>query len=515
MKQTLVLVILDGWGIGQLNESNPIHMAEPKTMNYIRAYFPSAALQASGIAVGLPWEEEGNSEVGHLTIGAGKVIYQHFPKISMAIDDGSFFERPPLKEAFSRAAKNNSAVHLAGLLTEGNVHASLKHLAALIEMAKREKCAKLYLHLFTDGRDGPPQSALNLLSGVEEEIKKSGVGAIASIIGRYYAMDRDAHWDRTEKAYKALLGEAPQVQSPKEVIESAYKNGLNDEFVPPAIIGEPKPIKDNDSVIFFNFREDRMRQITEAFLNPEFNNFQTKKLSNVFIVTFTEYDVKRPGTVAFPNETIENSLGKVLADQGKTQLRIAETEKYAHITYFFNGLREKPFPNEYRVLIPSIKTPHQDERPEMMASQITDRALAALNEGQFDFILMNYANPDIIAHHGNYDATLKAIKTVDEQVEKLLKTALDGNHTLLITSDHGNAEELLNLKTGEVETKHDPNPVPIYLIAKKFEAKSPKNILSSLPVVGLLSDVAPTILDLMKVPQPKEMTGQSLLGQLF
>jgi 2,3-bisphosphoglycerate-independent phosphoglycerate mutase len=515
MKKVVILVILDGWGIGQLNESNPIYMANPKNMIYLQTSFPCAALQASGIAVGLPWEEEGNSEVGHLTIGAGKIIYQHFPRISMAVEDGTFFTNNAIKEAFDHAKRNGKAVHLAGLLSDGNVHASFKHLVALLEMAKREGCKNLFIHIFTDGRDSAPKSALDLIGRIGEKIKEQGVGSIAAVMGRYYAMDRDGHWDRTEKAYQALIGKAINVKSPDSLINAAYEKGLNDEFIPPATVGETHPVSDGDSLIFFNFREDRMRQITEAFLNPQFDKFPTKKITDLKIITFTQYDSKTPATIAFPNEKIVNPLGKVLADQGKIQLRVAETQKYAHITYFFNGLEEKPFPNEYRILIPSQKIVHEDERPEMMATQITDRALVALNEGGFDFILINYANPDIIAHTGNYDATLKAIKVIDEQIGRLLKTVFEGDHTLIITSDHGNAEVLIDLKTGEAETKHDASPVPIYLVNRKWASKTPKNILSQLPTVGLLSDVAPTILDIMGLPKPKEMTGESLLGQLL
>ncbi len=515
MRKTFVLVILDGWGLGEFNESNPIYRADLKTIKEIETLYPKGALQASGISVGLPWKEEGNSEVGHLTIGAGRVLYQHYPKISMAIDDGSFFELPSLKHAFKHSRENQSAVHLIGLLTQGNVHASFKHLLALVEMAAREKCAELYLHLFSDGRDSPPRSVLVLLENLQAVLEKNGVGVVASISGRYFALDRDNRWERTEKAYQAIVSENKTAKSVKEAINSVYERNLDDEYLEPIVV-EPHPVKDGDAVIFFNFREDSMRQISEPFLNPNFDKFPVKPLKNLFVVTMTEYFEGQKAAVAFPTEKIENPLGKVLSDRGLTQLRIAETEKYAHVTYFFNGLRDTPFPNEFRVIIPSKPTIRPEENPEMMAPAITQRALIALNEGGFDFILINYANADIIAHTGNYEATLKAVRVVDEELAKLVKAVIAGNHLLLITSDHGNAESVFNLQTGEPETFHDPNPVPIYLVAKEFEKpfSIPTQRPERLPVIGILSDVAPTLLELMGIPKPKEMTGTSLLNQL-
>lgn len=517
MRRAYVLIILDGWGIGEPNESNPIYLAAPENINFIRKNFPAATLQASGIAVGLPWEESGNSEVGHLTIGAGKVIYQHFPRISLAIDDGSFFENEALKKAFEHSRKNKSAVHVAGLLTSGSVHASFKHLAALIEMAKKENCREIYLHLFSDGRDSPPRSVLILLEKLELEIKKHGVGTLATLTGRYYGMNREDNWDRTEKAYQVITGEGQIIQNLEEEIKKVYSRELDDEFIPPFIIKESHPVKDKDALIFFNFREDSIRQIVEPFTNPEFHRFPTKPLKDIFVVTLTQYHENFKAAVAFPKESVENPLGKVLADQQKIQLRIAETEKYAHVTYFFNGLNERPFPNEYRVLIPSQNLIHQDEKPEMMASAVTDRALAAINEGGFDFILVNYANPDIIAHTGNFEATVQAVKTVDREMGRLLKSVTSQNHVMVVTSDHGNAEVLIDLKTGQAETKHDPNPVPFYLIANEYKKqKNDEKIRRSESYTGgILSDVAPTMLELMKIPKPPEMTGQSLLNQLL
>ncbi|KKU98824.1 MAG: 2,3-bisphosphoglycerate-independent phosphoglycerate mutase [Candidatus Jorgensenbacteria bacterium GW2011_GWC1_48_8] len=326
-------------------------------------------------------------------------------------------------------------------------------------------------------------------------------------------MDRDGHWDRTEAAYKALTGDLP-ISAPEEAVKSAYTRELDDEFIEPTAF-EAHAIKDGDALIFFNFREDSMRQIAESFLNPKLDKFPIKIFSNLYIVTMTAYEDKWRARVAFPSERVGNPLGKVLADKGLNQLRIAETEKYAHVTYFFNGGREKPYPNEFRVLVPSKTAVREEEHPEMMASAVTDRAIVALNEGGFDFILVNYANPDIIAHTGNYDAAVQAIKTVDKELNRLVDAVLKGNHVMIVTSDHGNAEEVLNPRTGEPETKHNANPVPIYLVGKDFQKPKPEEILHHPETIGLLADVAPTILELMNIPKPPEMTGQSLLNQLI
>jgi len=514
MKRTVVLAILDGWGIGKLDESNPIYRAEPETINYIRSNFPAGALQASGISVGLPWEEEGNSEVGHLTIGAGKVLYQHFPRISISIRDGKFFKNPVLLAAAEHAKKNKSAVHLIGLLTDANVHASLSHLEALIKLMK-ENGAEFYLHLFSDGRDSGPKSFLEILKKLSDSLGYDARQNLVSVAGRYYAMDRDKHWDRIEKTYQVLTGMNPAKISPEEAVEKVYARDLNDEYVEPTVVGTPRFINDNDAVVCFNFREDRMRELTEAFITPDFANFPVKKFVNLFFTTFTSYDARFAAPVAFPEEKVENPLGKIISDAGKRQLRVAETEKYAHVTYFFNGLKEKPFPEEFRILVPSEKTIRYENYPQMMASAITARVLAALTESTFDFILVNYANSDMVAHTGNYEATLKAIKVVDGEMKRLMESVLSQGHTLIVTSDHGNAEVLLDLKTGEPETKHNSNPVPFYLIKNGLQKKIPVDPLVSLPVLGILSDIAPTILELMDIPKPPEMTGQSLLPQLL
>ncbi|MBI5147892.1 MAG: 2,3-bisphosphoglycerate-independent phosphoglycerate mutase [Parcubacteria group bacterium] len=516
MKRTVILAILDGWGIGRKDNSNPIYIQNPKNIEYIKANFPSGALQASGIAVGLPWGEEGNSEVGHLTLGAGKIIYQHFPRITLAIRDGSFFKNPAFLGAAEHVKKNGSSLHLAGLLTAGNVHASLDHIAALIKLAAENGVKNLYFHLFTDGKDSPPKSAPELLKKIGDIAVQHGNGKIASLSGRYYALDRDEHWDRTEKTYKAMTGETAAAKDPLSAVEATHKRNLSDEFVEPAAFETAGAIKDGDALIFCDFREDSIRQIAEAFIDQNFARFPVKKFADFYVATMTRYREKFAVPVAFPPETVDNPLGKVLSDAGKSQLRIAETEKYAHVTYFFNGFKDQPLNNEFRVLIPSKNVPRYDDYPEMMAKEITDRAIQSVEESAFDFILINYANADIVAHTGNYDAALKAIAAVDGQIGRLLQAVLAQNAVLIITSDHGNAERMIDPMTAMIETKHDTSPVPVYVVAKelarprdKFDAEQAEKMTA-----GILSDIAPTVLDFLGVPKPPAMTGESLLRVL-
>ncbi|TRZ64347.1 MAG: 2,3-bisphosphoglycerate-independent phosphoglycerate mutase [Spirochaetia bacterium] len=506
-KQPVILAILDGWGEGQQNETNPIYVAEPKNFDYLRANFPNGLLQASGISVGLPWGEEGNSEVGHLNLGAGRIIYQYLPKIDLAIRDGSFFKNPALKSAFGHAKKNNSSVNLVGLMSDGNVHSSFDHIKALVEFAAKENVSKINFHLFTDGRDSAPTSSIDLLANLPKEAN------LASISGRFYGMDREGYWDRTQKAYSVIVGEGQINADAKAYIKNSYANKKTDEFIEPTRVKESCEVKDNDAMIFFNFREDRIRQMASVFADRNFQKFPVKKFNNLFVATMTPYDKNISAVVVFPNEPIANCLGKVLADKGKNQIRITETQKYPHITYFFNGLEEKLFLNEYRVLIPSRPIARQDTHPEMMAAEIASRAVESIMEDAFDFVLLNFANPDIIAHTGNYDACVKAVKTIDEQIGKIIKTVLETDATLIITSDHGNMEKVVDEKTGNIETKHNASPVPIYLVAKKFmRPRTEEEILRSKKEnIGILADVAPTILELMNIPQPAEMTGQSLL----
>lgn len=508
-KRTVLLVILDGWGIGRDDQSNPIYVARPENINYIKYHYPAGTLQASGIAVGLPWGEEGNSEVGHLTLGAGKVLFEHYPRISLAIRDGSFFTNEVLLTAFRRAKNTNARVNLVGALSEANIHSSLEHLDALLTLARKEG-VEVNLHLFTDGRDGPVKGALGLVGRLPQE-------KIASLSGRFYGMDRDFHWDRSLKSYLTMTGQKGVLENKTipEFLEFFYSRGLTDEFIEPALFKSEGAIKSNDSVIFFNFREDSARQLVGLFLDPELGE-KHEIPENLHLVTFTRYSVKLNLPIAFPPEEIVSPVGRVLSEAGKIQLRVAETEKYAHITYFFNGFREPPYKNEYRVLVPSRSVVRHDEFPEMMATEVATRALTALNEGIYDFILVNFANPDVIAHSGNFDAALKAVKVVDRQVGLLLKAALEHEAFLIITSDHGNIERMYDPRTGLPETSHDPSPVPVYLIFKGYERQKDDSIVKNIESqnAGVLSDVAPTVLELLGLPKPKEMTGISLLKLL-
>ena len=535
-RRTVVMVILDGWGLGRKDASNPIYVANLQTVDWIKHNFPSGTLQASGIAVGLPWGEEGNSEVGHLTLGAGKVIYQHFPRISLAIRNGSFAKNEVLHAAIKHAKEKNSRLHLIGLLTENNVHASFEHLQALVRLARQEAVPAdhLNLHLFTDGVDGSPKCNASMLKKLISENpglrpadsasvatpakEAAGYGTakaglrIASIGGRFWGMDRDMHWDRTQKAYDTITGavNAPRLpgKNPVEYIQEFYAKDLTDTFVEPALFIEDGKVTADDSIIFFNFREDSIRQIVETFIKA--------KISGLLMTTLTQYSEKFNLPVVFQPEKVTDPLGKVLSDNGRVQLRLAESDKYAHVTYFFNGYREPPFKNEYRVLIPSRSVARADDFPEMMAREITARAVSGISENAYDFILINYANPDIIAHTGNFDATVKAVKTVDAQLSELIKAIYAVNGILIATSDHGNAERLLDPRTGAAETKHDTSPVPVYLIAREWERPRDEFDIatSERESIGVLSDVAPTILEIMGIQKPAEMTGVSFLKLL-
>lgn len=514
MKKTVLLVVLDGWGLGEKNESNPIYVVNPQNISEIKRKFSIGCLQASGLAIGLPWGEEGNSEVGHLTLGAGKTLYQYYPRISLSIRDGSFFQNKILKNGFEYARKNNGDIHLAGLLTSGNVHASLEHLTALLEFGRRENFERVYLHLFTDGRDSPPQATKELLPKLEKIILEKKCGILASLTGRFYAMDRGKHWDRTEKTYQILLGKGKISANTQKVLAAAEQLELNDAFIEPTIINEPHPVKEGDTLIFFNFREEGLRQLTAAFAEPNFSNFSVQKFQKLFVTTMTRYDEKFTLPVIFPPEIVIKPLGKVLSDLGKIQLRVAETEKYPHITFFFNGYRKEPFPNEYRILIPSPNVSHYEQTPLMMASAVTDRVINSLNEEIYDFILVNYANADAIGHTGNYEAGIKAVKAIDEEIGRLLKAvAARPETTMLITADHGNIEKIFDPLLGTPETQHNSSPVPIYLIGKRFE--KPKSDAEAQKdecrLLGTLADVAPTVLELLDITPPIEMTGNSLL----
>lgn len=509
MKPVMVLIVLDGWGIGHNDESNPMRQAKMPTFEWLAEHFPLTSLQASGISVGLPWGETSNSEVGHLTIGAGKIIYQYYPRIILSIRDESFYQNAALLSACEHARKNNSAVNLMGLLSKGNVHASIEHMRALIKLVEDQK-VPYKIHIWADGKDSSPKTFEEFMLNVPKE-------KIATITGRYYAMDHGRNWRSTERAYQGLTTEsADLVTDWKPTLDNLYEQKLSEEFIPPLRFQAGTPIQDNEAIIFWNFREDGVRQIAEAFILPEFDKFPVKKFQNLHIVTMTKYEDRFTVPVAFTPDDVKNPLGKVLSDNKLTQLRLAETFKYAHVTYFFNGYNETPYEGEYRILIPSLTTPHLASNPEMMASAITDRAIAAIQEHSFDFILINYANGDMIAHTGNYDAGIKAAEVIDREIGRILKVALAAPAHILITSDHGNLEEMYNPLTGRYETQHDPSPVPCYLIGPSLEGKKFINQDTySKETLGILSDVAPTILAILGIKPPPDMTGHNLLEKLL
>ncbi|MBI4193333.1 MAG: 2,3-bisphosphoglycerate-independent phosphoglycerate mutase [Candidatus Colwellbacteria bacterium] len=502
-RRRVALIILDGWGVGPRNAGNPIARAKLETINSLEDNFPACTLQASGIAVGLPWQEEGNSEVGHLTLGGGRVIYQNFMKITAAIRDGSFFTNQTLLDVMERA--KGATLHLVGLVGEGVVHSSFDHLEALISLAERLG-VNWRVQAISDGKDSAPRRALSALGKLPHD-------RIGSVSGRAYAMDRDGKPERISEAWKAMTDRGTGAESAARVIENAYARGFGDEFVPPTPIGEPSQrVKPGDAVIFFNFREDGLRALVEMFES-------SRDELPVAMVTMVPYGSELDATGAFRQETVANSVGEVIAQRGAAQLRVAESEKRAHVTYFFNGFREEPFEGEYRVIIPGKRVARHDEAPEMMAEEVTTRILTALEEKRYGFVLANYANPDMIAHTGNFDATLRAVETVDQELGKLVEGARKTGTLLVITADHGNAERLLDARTGRAETRHDASPVPFYLVGEEFRLPEPKppekRLRSEREPLGTLADVAPTILELMGIEKPIEMTGRSLLSKLI
>ncbi len=516
----LVLIILDGWGVAPANRGNAISLANTPMFDDLVTRYPTFALQASGEAVGLPWGEMGNSEVGHMNLGAGKIIYQDLPRITKAVLDGSFFSNAALQEAIAHVRERKSALHLAGMVSNGGIHSFHEHLYALLELCQREKVEKVFIHAFLDGRDTPFNSGKNFLAKLQQEITKLGVGAVASMSGRFWAMDRDQHWDRTQQAYVAMTDGVADATAtdPVRAVEASYAEKVYDEELPPTVIvgAQRKPvatIRDHDAVIFFNFRNDRMRQLTKAFVQEEFTGFSRTKISDLFVVTMTEYEAGLPVRVAFPPEYIENPLAKILADHQMKQLHIAETEKYAHVTFFLNGGNEKPFPGEERVLISSPQVSSFDQKPEMSARLITERVVAALATRAFDCIFVNYANADMVGHTGNLTAISQAVEALDACLGSVVQAALQQNGTVIITADHGNAEEAMNLQTGVINKEHSVNPVPCIIVGKPWERTTPLPPfdLSTVTPTGLLSDVAPTILGILGIPKPPEMTGRSLL----
>lgn len=504
MKQS-VLLILDGFGLSDIKEGNAIKLANTPNLYNLFEKYPWTKLEASGLAVGLPAGQMGNSEVGHLNIGAGRVVYQDLTRITKSIADGDFFKNASLLAAIENCKKNDSALHIYGLLSDGGVHSHIEHLYALLKLAKLNNIQKVFVHVFLDGRDVAPTSGKDFIVALQNKMNEIGVGQIATVIGRYYAMDRDKRWERTQKAYDAMVnGIANKASDPIDCIEKSYSDGITDEFLVPTIItknNEPiAQIKENDSIIFFNFRPDRARQITRAFCDPNFNEFE-RKFFNLTYVCFTNYDQTIPNKiVAYEPQLLKNTLGEYISSLGLKQLRIAETEKYAHVTFFLNGGIEVPNKNEDRILIPSPKVATYDLKPEMSIYEVTEKMIENMKD--YDLTIVNFANSDMVGHTGNLEAAIKAVEAVDDCVGKVFEFILKNDMQLLICADHGNSDKMIDYETKEPFTAHTTNPVPFLCVNCN---------VSKIKDKGALCDIAPTLLKLMNLEKPIEMTGQSLI----
>jgi len=522
----LVLIILDGWGIASPSRGNAITLARTPHMNQLMQQYPTVALHASGEVVGLPWAEMGNSEVGHLNIGSGKIIYQNLPLINKSISDGTFFKNDAFLTAMKAVKERKTKLHLMGMVSDGGIHSSQDHLFALLEMCRDQGLQdSVYVHAILDGRDTTRDAALGGIAKLETKMRETGVGKIATLAGRFWAMDRDNRWDRTEKAYNAMrYGKSDHVSdSPLKAIEISYQQSVFDEeFNPTVIIREDglptATIDDGDAIIFFNFRADRARQITKSFVLPGFQKFNRgKDFSNLMFVAMTEYEKNLPLTIAFLQDRVRFTLSKVVSDAGLHQLHIAETEKYAHVTFFFNGGNEDVCPNEDRILIPSPRVTSYDQTPAMSVEGVSERIVTELQTGKYQFIVANFANADMVGHTGNLPAAIHAVEAVDEAVGKVAQAVLGMNGTVIVTADHGNAEEMVNLQTGEIDKEHSTNPVPFIMANAALQQQRmmwPPVLdgdLSRMQPVGVLSDAAPTILQLMGLPIPSDMTSRSLI----
>lgn len=536
-RRQVVLVILDGWGVSSGGRGNAISLARTPNMDKLWAAFPHTQLAASGEAVGLPRGEVGNTETGHLNIGAGKIIYQDLARINMSIADGSFYKNRTLLALAEHVKKNNSSLHLLGLVGAGGVHSNIEHLFSLIQFASQQKVEKVYIHLITDGRDSPPTSSKIYISQIRSIIQREQLGKFASIMGRYWAMDRDKRWDRTLRAYNMLTkGEGHLYKTPEEAIEDSYKTGKTDEFIEPSLMmntdGQPiSLIKDNDAVLFFNFRVDRPRQLSRAFTFESENDIvgidlsedrsiikrvevsqsfpRGEKIKNLFFATMTEYEKSLTAMGAhpvFPPVVVDMPIGAVFSHNNMKQLRVAESEKERFVTYYFNGQRQTTYPGEDHLIIPSPKVPTYDKKPEMSAREVTDQLLKKLVEETYAFVVVNFANADMVGHTGNIAATVKAVETIDECIGRISRHILSYGGNLVITADHGNAESMLG-SSGEMITEHTDNPVPFIVVSSKFQFKP-----ITLPS-GILGDVAPTILKLIDLPVPSSMIGRDLLDQ--
>ena len=541
--KSVILIVLDGFGLAPPGPGNAVYLANPNNINSYLYSYPNTTLNASGEAVGLPPHEVGNTEVGHLNLGAGRIVYQDLPRINMSIADGSFYKNPVFLQGINHIKQTGGNLHIIGLLGEGAVHASVDHLFALLFLAKENNVNKVYIHAITDGRDSPPKSAIETIMRLEEKIKQLSIGKIATVMGRYYAMDRDRRWERIEKAYKCLTkGSGITAESAIEAIKKSYSENKTDEFIEPTnIVENGKPVAlvgEGDSFIFYNYRVDRPRQLTRAFVLDNFEQDANKsfsfdpfavkyykthypheeivtpafqrgpKIQNLFFVTMTEYAKDLPAQVAFPPTVINMPIGKILSENGVYQLRMAESEKERFVTFYFNGLRESPFPYEDRLIVPSPKVPTYDLKPEMSAYEITEILIKKMSEQKYPFILVNFANADMIGHTGNIEASIKAVRTLDECLGKIVSVGLNLSSTILITADHGNVERKISPDTGQISTEHTANPVPFIVINQLFQGRSRK--LQS----GILADVAPTILALLNISKPAEMTGRNLLEEI-
>jgi len=501
----IAIIIMDGFGISPTQEGNAIANARKPNLERLWKQYPTTTLKASGLAVGLPRGQMGNSEVGHLNLGGGRIVYQDLTRISLAVENGTFASNPVLQEAMNLARKGGSKLHLIGLLSDGGVHSHITHLYALLEMARSMDLSRVFVHAILDGRDVPPRSALGYFRDLEEKFSQTGTGSTATVSGRYYTMDRDRRWERVEKAYRCLVyGEGLRADSAEEAVRKGYDRGENDEFIMPTVVDDKGMVDDGDSIIFFNFRPDRAREITRAFVDKDFQEFATKPI-RVHYTCMTQYDATLNAPVAYPAENLIDTLGEVVSRAGLKQLRIAETEKYAHVTYFFNGGKEEVNPGEDRVLIPSPKVATYDLQPQMSAYEVRDELLARLDSGRYDLVVLNFANPDMVGHTGIFEAAVKAVEVVDGCVGEIVNRILSLGGAVLLTADHGNAEKMQDSDTGQPHTAHTTNPVPFTLITSDRKSYC-------LREDGILADMAPTALELMHIPQPEAMTGRTLIN---
>lgn len=521
----VILAILDGWGVSRVRRGNAVAEAYKPTIDALGAFHPSLTLQASGFSAGMLWGEPGNSAAGHLTLGAGRIIYNHLPRILKELRSGNFFENEVLKGAAAHVRRTDATLHLVGLVSSASAHSYLDHLYALFDLATRERISKVVLHMITDGRDAAPQHTGRILEALEGRLAEQGFSAaIGTVMGRYFAMDRDENWDRTEKAWRAVVeGAGERIQRPFAYVSEQYLKDVTDEMLPPAVCtdasGSPLPrITDNDAVVFFNFREDGLRQLAQAFADPSFDRFPRRVPQNLYLVTFTAYAAGLPVGVAFPAPAVENTLPELLSRHGVKQLRISESLKYAQVTHFFNAGREEPYRFEDRIIIPSDTVAGPAANPVLKAEEIATEVLRALEHTAHEFILVNFANADALAHTGDYAQTVRAVEAVDRVLGRIYERFMHRRGALLITADHGNAEEMVNVKTGEVKTGHSENPVPFHFVTpwNRFRVmRSDDDVKRRLAQpLGTLADIAPTILDLLHIKRPAEMTGRSLLELL-